>query len=118
MQKATNIKLQKLQAKLEECTKENTFLIEVNKNLVANQALWRKKVEEIEQREQLAIKARDEKIADLEEQVRDFMVYIEAQKTVENCSDSADIRDGTIVLQPESTSKTSRRPGKSSRKKR
>lgn len=118
MQKSTNIKLQKLQAKLEECTKENTFLNEVNKNLSANQELWRKKVEEIEQREQLAIKARDEKIADLEEQVRDFMVYIEAQKTLENCSDSADIRDGTILLQPESTSKTSRRPGKSSRKKR
>eukprot|EP01018_Ginkgo_biloba_P013493 Gb_28513 [translate_table: standard] len=108
---ARDLKLQKLQ-------EDNNFLNEVNKSLTANQELWKKKIEEIERREQLAIKARDEKIADLEEQVRDFMVYIEAQKTLENCSNSAEIRDGTILpLPPESTSRTTRRAGKMSRKK-
>uniref|UniRef100_A0A0D6R608 BRCA1-associated protein n=1 Tax=Araucaria cunninghamii TaxID=56994 RepID=A0A0D6R608_ARACU len=119
VEKATTMKLQKLQSKVEKCIKENDFISEVNRNLIANQDLWKKKVAEIEKREELAIKVRDEKIADLEEQVRDLMVYIEAQKTLETCSNSAEIRDGTVLpMSPESTSKMSRRSGKSSRKKR
>ncbi|XP_057834952.2 BRAP2 RING ZnF UBP domain-containing protein 2 isoform X2 [Cryptomeria japonica] len=119
IEKTTNMKVQKLQAKLEKCTKENEFLSEVNKNLIANQELWKKKVAELEKRDEMATKVRDEKIADLEEQVRDLMVYIEGKKTLENCSNSDEIKDGTILpMNSEATSKINRRLGKSTRKKR
>lgn len=119
IEKTTNMKVQKLQAKLEKCTEENEFLSEVNKNLIANQELWKKKVAELEKRDEMATKMRDERIADLEEQVRDLMVYIEGKKTLENCSNSDEIKDGTVLpMNSEATTKINRRLGKSSRKKR
>eukprot|EP00252_Welwitschia_mirabilis_P008050 TRINITY_DN1975_c0_g1_i2.p1 TRINITY_DN1975_c0_g1~~TRINITY_DN1975_c0_g1_i2.p1 ORF type:complete len:538 (+),score=93.47 TRINITY_DN1975_c0_g1_i2:664-2277(+) len=118
IQKATNVKIQKLQAKVEKLTKDNSFLSEVNRNLVGNQELWKKKIEEMEEREKSSIRLRDEKISELEEQVRDLMIFIETQKTIEKSPQSADIRDGTIMsIQTESTSKSNRRSGKTNRKK-
>ncbi|CAI7802511.1 unnamed protein product [Closterium sp. NIES-54] len=51
-------------------------------------------------REKAAVAARDEKIKDLEEQVRDLMVFIEAQKIVEReggAGTAEGIREGTVL---------------------
>ncbi|KAF8393105.1 hypothetical protein HHK36_021346 [Tetracentron sinense] len=58
--------------------------------------------------EQKALRLKDEKVRDLEEQLRDLMVYIEAEKTVEQLQTSNEIKDGTVLPIPiESSSRNS-----------
>ncbi|KAF8405661.1 hypothetical protein HHK36_007737 [Tetracentron sinense] len=51
----------------------------------------------LEYMEQKALRLEDEKVRDLEEQVRDLMVYIEAEKTIELLQTSNEIKDGTVL---------------------
>ncbi|KAJ7542954.1 hypothetical protein O6H91_09G057000 [Diphasiastrum complanatum] len=115
VEKAVSLKLQKMHAKLE---KDNQFLMQVNENLQANQELWKSKIQELEAREKASVREKDALISDLEEQVRDFMIYIEAQKTIENSTDLADVRDGTVLALPPSSNKSKpSRASKAGRKK-
>ncbi|MQL99501.1 hypothetical protein Taro_032222 [Colocasia esculenta] len=43
-------------------------------------------------RERCTLRLKDEKIRDLEEEIRDITVYIEAQKALNNIADADDIR--------------------------
>ncbi|OVA12903.1 zinc finger protein [Macleaya cordata] len=95
--KAVSLKLQKMQAKLDKYVEEKKFLDEVNENLMKNHEIWKAKILEIEEREKKALKLKDEKIEDLEEQLRDLMVYLEAEKTVEQVSTSSEIKDGMVL---------------------
>ncbi|WCJ40438.1 zinc finger (C3HC4-type RING finger) family protein [Euphorbia peplus] len=97
IKKAVAQKLQKLQAKLDRCLKEKKFLDEVNENLMKNQEIWKAKLQEFEERERKALKAKDDKIRDLEEQLRDLMVYLEAGRTMEQVPVSNEIKDGTVL---------------------
>ncbi|KAI5082038.1 hypothetical protein GOP47_0001781 [Adiantum capillus-veneris] len=116
VEKAGSLKLQKMQAKLEEIEQERRFLEQVNEAMKANQESWQSAIKASEAREKAAIKERDDQIADLEEQVRDLMVYIEAQKTFE--ASAVDIRDGTVLSLPTSVKQASRSSKVSGRKKR
>ncbi|KAL6012052.1 hypothetical protein ACLOJK_002527 [Asimina triloba] len=106
--KAISSRLQKLQSKLDKCTAEKKFLDEINENLMKNQEIWRAKILKIEEREESAVKLRDEKIHDLEEQLRDLMVYIEGQKTLEQLPNSDEIKEGTVLPIPVESSSSSR----------
>lgn len=99
MEKAVNVKLQKLQAKLDKAEKERRFLEQVNESMKANQESWQSAIKSAEAREKAAIKERDDRIAELEEQVRDLMLNIEAQRVLET-SGPSEIRDGTILSLP------------------
>ncbi|XP_058111389.1 BRAP2 RING ZnF UBP domain-containing protein 2 isoform X3 [Magnolia sinica] len=68
VEKAVGSKLLKIQCKLDKCAEEKKFLDEINENLMKNQEIWRAKILEIEERERMAVRLRDEKILDLEEQ--------------------------------------------------
>ncbi|ERN17959.1 BRCA1-associated protein [Amborella trichopoda] len=94
---AVNLKLQEMHVKLDKCSAENRGIADANDKLMKKQEIWKKKLQEIEEREKMAIKERDEKIMDLEEQVRDFMVYIEAQKTLDNLPNTDDVKGGTLL---------------------
>ncbi|XP_058111388.1 BRAP2 RING ZnF UBP domain-containing protein 2 isoform X2 [Magnolia sinica] len=100
VEKAVGSKLLKIQCKLDKCAEEKKFLDEINENLMKNQEIWRAKILEIEERERMAVRLRDEKILDLEEQLRDLMVYIEGQKTLEQLPNSDEIKEGTILPIP------------------
>ncbi|KAF3450932.1 hypothetical protein FNV43_RR07021 [Rhamnella rubrinervis] len=97
VEKAEALKLQKLQAKLDRCVKEKKFLDDLNENLLENRQIWEKKIIEIEEREKKALKLKDDKVKDLEEQLRDLMVYLEPGKTMEQLSISDEIKDGTVL---------------------
>ncbi|KAG8656210.1 hypothetical protein MANES_04G106600v8 [Manihot esculenta] len=97
IKKALAQKSQKLQAKLDRCLKEKKFLDELNENLLKNQEIWTAKILEIEEREKKALKVKDDKIHELEEQLRDLMVYLEAGRTMEQVSISNEIKDGTVL---------------------
>ncbi|KAJ9189959.1 hypothetical protein P3X46_001203 [Hevea brasiliensis] len=114
VKKAIAQKLQKLPAKLDRCLKEKKFLDEVNENLLKNQEIWKAKILEIEEREKKALKMKDDKIHDLEEQLRDLMVYLEAGRTMEQVSTSNEIKDGTVL--PISVESSSGTNSKSARK--
>uniref|UniRef100_A0A2N9GQ02 UBP-type domain-containing protein n=1 Tax=Fagus sylvatica TaxID=28930 RepID=A0A2N9GQ02_FAGSY len=95
--KAVTSKMQDIQNKLEKYAEEKNAVADINRNLIKNQEIWRKKFKEIEEREAAALKLKDEQILDLEEQVRDLTVYIKAQKTLGNMTDSDGIREGTLL---------------------
>lgn len=57
-----------------------------------------------------ALNLRDDKIRELEEQLRDLMVSSEAGKTVEQLPTANEIKDGTVLPIPiSSSSRSSRR---------
>ncbi|KDP37015.1 hypothetical protein JCGZ_06071 [Jatropha curcas] len=97
VKKAVAQKFPKLQAKLERCLKEKKFLDELNENLLKNQEIWKAKILEIEERQKKALKVKDDKIQDLEQQLRDLMMYLEAGRTMEQVSISNEIKDGTVL---------------------
>ncbi|XP_030528617.1 BRAP2 RING ZnF UBP domain-containing protein 2-like [Rhodamnia argentea] len=72
-----NSKVQKKQTKLDECVRETKFLDELNENLMANQEIWKAKLSEAEERERNALRAKDDKMQQLEEELKDLMACLE-----------------------------------------
>ncbi|BBH04622.1 zinc finger ubiquitin-hydrolase domain-containing protein [Prunus dulcis] len=69
--------------------------------------------------EAASLRLREEKMVDLEEQIRDLTVYIEAQKTLNDMTDSDGIKGGTLLPVPsskQSSPANSRRQTKSGRR--
>ncbi|VAI44398.1 unnamed protein product [Triticum turgidum subsp. durum] len=103
------MKLQKLQAKLDKCLEEKSFLDDINANLVKNQEMWKERVRKVQEREQAALKLKDEKIEKLEAELRDLIAHIECQNAVAAApgSISSDIQGGTILPGPSTPSSSS-----------
>ncbi|KAF0906047.1 hypothetical protein E2562_009059 [Oryza meyeriana var. granulata] len=109
-EKAVGIKVQKLQTKLDKCMEETRFLTDIHENLVKNMEMWRERIQKVKEREQAALRLKDEKIEKLEEELRDLMAHFERQDTVAEASDSisSDINEGTTLpVQSESSAKSS-----------
>ncbi|XP_077216737.1 zinc finger (C3HC4-type RING finger) family protein [Tasmannia lanceolata] len=111
VENSVGYKLQKIQSKIDKCLEEKKFLEDINENLMKNQEIWRAKILEIEEREQRAVRLGDEKIRDLEEQLRDLMVYIEGKKTLEELPNSNEIKEGTVLPVPVESSKNNGKRG-------
>lgn len=107
IEKAVTWKLQKLQSKLDKCVEEKRFLDDINENLVKNQEMWKAKVQQMEEREREAVKLMDQRIGGLEEQLRDLIVHIEAQNTV-NETASSDVKGGTVSAGAAASSSTAK----------
>ncbi|XP_021899398.1 BRCA1-associated protein [Carica papaya] len=118
IEKAIASQMQDIQSKLEKCEGEKDAVAEINRYLIKDQEIWRKKVKEIEERVISTLRSKDEQILDLEEQLRDLTVYIEAQKTVHKMTDSDGIKGGTILPVPpkEPSASATRRQKKSGRR--
>ncbi|KAG8388250.1 hypothetical protein BUALT_Bualt02G0106200 [Buddleja alternifolia] len=106
-----NPKLLKLQAKLDKCMEEKRFLDDINDNLLRNQGIWEAKIVEAEEREKKFLKLRDEKIEELEEQLRIMMACLETenaeqQNTEQNLTTSNE-HGNVLPLVAESSSKNS-----------
>ncbi|XP_059635127.1 BRAP2 RING ZnF UBP domain-containing protein 1 [Cornus florida] len=118
VEKAVASKMQDIQYEQEKFIEGRKIAEETNKDLVKNREVLLKKVKEIEEREVSSLRSRDEKIVDLEEQIRDLKVYVEAQRTLANMTDSDDIKGGTLlpVQSNQATPANSRRRTKLSRR--
>ncbi|XP_050213266.1 BRAP2 RING ZnF UBP domain-containing protein 1 [Mercurialis annua] len=119
IEKAVTFTVQDIQSKLEKFEPEKEAVAEINRNLIKNQDIWRKKVKEAEDREASCLRSRDERITDLEEQIRDITVYIGAQKTLNNMEDTNDIQGGTLLPVPskQSSPASNRKHSKPGRRK-
>ncbi|XP_010541914.1 PREDICTED: BRCA1-associated protein [Tarenaya hassleriana] len=111
-------KLEELQRNIEKCEEEKNTVAEVNRKLIKEQDIWKKAAKEIEEREVALLRSKDETILDLEEQIRDIRIFIEAQKTLKNMPDSDGIREGTVLPIPRNESSASSRKQKKSGRRR
>ncbi|EFH55175.1 hypothetical protein ARALYDRAFT_901299 [Arabidopsis lyrata subsp. lyrata] len=100
--KAISQRLQKLQTRFDRCVKEKQFLEDLNENLVKNKDVWSTKITEIEEREKKAVRAKDEKIQGLEEQLGKLMAQMDGESEV---SETKEVQDATVL--PLSTTNTS-----------
>ncbi|XP_022885467.1 BRCA1-associated protein [Olea europaea var. sylvestris] len=105
-----NPKLMKLQAKLEKCMEEKKFLDDINDNLLRNQSIWESKIRDVEEREKKLLNLKDEKIQELEEQLRCLMASIEDVNTEQQSTASSEFTDG-----PTNTESSSRNGTKGAR---
>ncbi|KAK7292049.1 hypothetical protein RIF29_07690 [Crotalaria pallida] len=118
VEKAVTSEMQNMQNELEKCTEERNAVAEANRKLIKSQEIWRNKVKEAEERDAASKKAMNEKIVDLEEQIRDIKIFLQAQKTIEKMSDSNGIKDGTVLpvayeqSSPSNNSKRNRKSGR------
>nr|XP_043620672.1 BRAP2 RING ZnF UBP domain-containing protein 1-like isoform X2 [Erigeron canadensis] len=113
IEKAEVEKIQEIQHKLEELAKDTKSVSDINEDLAKEQELLKKKYKEIQERETALLKMKDEKILDLEEQIRDLRIFVEAQKTL--AASSEEIKGGTLLpLQstPDSEKKKNKRRGR------
>ncbi|PSS36109.1 BRCA1-associated protein [Actinidia chinensis var. chinensis] len=95
--KALASRTEDVQSKLEKCVEEKNTVADTNQDLMKKQEILRKEVKEIEEREVSSLRSRDETIQDLEEQIRDLKVYMEAQRTVATMTDSDGVKGGTLL---------------------
>ncbi|CAI0542831.1 unnamed protein product [Linum tenue] len=118
VEEAVSSTMQELQNKLELCEREKNAVAEVNRGLIKDEDTWRKKAKEIEARQSSSLSSKDEMILDLEEQIRDLTVYLEAQKTLNKMTDPSDIREGTLLPVPlkQSSPAKTKRNAKSNRR--
>ncbi|XP_024543147.1 BRCA1-associated protein isoform X1 [Selaginella moellendorffii] len=102
IERGVSLKLQTMQDTIRKAEEEKAFLEQMNECLRKNQEEWRTKYRQLEENQALLIKERDNKIQDLEEQVRDFMVFIEAQRTI---SKHSEMQQGNVLVGDSSSEK-------------
>eukprot|EP00210_Caulerpa_lentillifera_P001482 g1422.t1 len=88
-------KTSELNERLQKAQDEKEFLRQLNETLILNQREWKVKTEKLEQEMETSKTEKDSKIKELEEQVRDLMVFIEAQKTV----GESELQGGSVIIQ-------------------
>eukprot|EP01087_Luapelamoeba_hula_P019453 TRINITY_DN6450_c0_g1_i1.p1 TRINITY_DN6450_c0_g1~~TRINITY_DN6450_c0_g1_i1.p1 ORF type:complete len:581 (+),score=84.97 TRINITY_DN6450_c0_g1_i1:154-1743(+) len=97
-QKVAKKKYAQLQKKYAESEKEIEFLKQCNDMLKQNQDLLKEqtaKAEAVRQKQELD---NQQKMKELEDQVRDLMFFIDATKKIEQSVDKEDLRQGTVTV--------------------
>ncbi|XAR53252.1 hypothetical protein NMG60_11021725 [Bertholletia excelsa] len=97
VEEALASRMQDIQSKLDNCAEEKKTVADTNQDLMKHQEILRKQVKEMEEREISSLRSRDNVILDLEEQIRDLKVYIEAQRTLASMNDSDGVKGGTLL---------------------
>lgn len=120
VEKAIFTRTNDLQSKADQYVEETKALVKTNEDLTKEQQLFQNRFKELEERERASLTMRNEKITDLEEQIRDIKIYLGAQKTIASMTDSESIKDGTVLpvelSNSNSSSGNSKRKTKSSRR--
>ncbi|KAL6531697.1 hypothetical protein OROMI_028060 [Orobanche minor] len=114
VEKALFSKTHDLEYKLEMYSEEKKAVQDRNQELMQKQEFLQNKFKEIEERERSCLKSKDERILDLQEQIRDLKVYVEAQRMVKNMAESDGIRGGTVL--PVEPNQSSSGPGNPKRR--
>lgn len=81
---------------------------ELRSALQINQTFWQAKYNKLQQELSEFKCAKESELKDLQEQVRDFMFYFEAQKQIENSANRDEIAAGQIVIAPSPSSSKSK----------
>lgn len=84
--------------RLANCQKELTDEREMIKALRSNQSDWETKCAQLEQKFQKYQTDKEAEIANLKDEIRDLMFYMEAQSAVANSNLKDEIKDATIKI--------------------
>lgn len=96
--------------RLNNCQKELSEEREINKALQSNQSGWETKHTALNEKFELYKNDKETEIADLKDQIRDLMFYMEAQNVVANSDLKNEIADTSIsITSPAETTKKSNR---------
>ncbi|XP_014211557.1 BRCA1-associated protein [Copidosoma floridanum] len=99
----SNAKLTQIQAQLAEEK-------ELRKALQDNQTSWQIKHKQLQDEMNVYKEKKETEINELNEQLRDLMFFLEAQKQIENSADKEEIASGRIVIEPSSNNPKSNQP--------
>ncbi|KAJ0788600.1 putative transcription factor C2H2 family [Helianthus annuus] len=105
-----------IQHKLEELSKETKAVSDINEDLAKEQESLKKTYKEIQEREISLLKTKDEKIHDLQEQIRDLQIYMEAQRTLAQSDETNELKGGTLLGVQSNPSNTNKTPKRRARK--
>jgi predicted nucleic acid-binding Zn-ribbon protein len=83
----------------------------LNRSLVANQSTWQQRVSQLEQQLEQVRGDRDRTVTQLEEQLRDIYLHLEARDKMKD----SELEGGQVVVAPSPTSPPSTRPGTGSK---
>lgn len=86
--------------KLSQVQTELTEEIDLRKALQINQTSWQAKYKKLQDELSELKTAKEAEIADLKEQIRDLMFFLDAQKQIEKSVDREEIATGRIVIPP------------------
>lgn len=84
---------------------------ELNRSLVSNQSSWQQRVAMLEQQVDRLQRDKDSSVSELQDQLRDIMLYLEAREKTQN----SELEGGQIVLSQASAPPTSASPAKGAR---
>ncbi|KAL1501743.1 hypothetical protein ABEB36_007017 [Hypothenemus hampei] len=107
-------KLQQQNSKLSSALHDLNEEKQLGKALRSNQEQWQSKLASIEERFSELQAKKDKEVAELKEQVRDLMFFINAQQVIEKSADKEEIAQGTVTVGESSQSSK----GKKGKKKR
>jgi BRCA1-associated protein len=86
------------EAKIAKLEEEKEFLKSLNETLLVNQKSYKTMKKETEDGSESKLRERDAKIHDLEEQVRDLMLFLDAQSKIEQATaEGEEIEGGTVI---------------------
>eukprot|EP01091_Cochliopodium_minus_P018632 TRINITY_DN7612_c0_g1_i1.p1 TRINITY_DN7612_c0_g1~~TRINITY_DN7612_c0_g1_i1.p1 ORF type:complete len:563 (-),score=153.80 TRINITY_DN7612_c0_g1_i1:26-1714(-) len=87
-----------MKEKLLQVMKDNQFLKELNNQLVNDQESWKKEIVKVQDEAKKKQVQSEQKLEEMNEQVRDLMFFIEAQKTIEKKGNNA--QEGQVLVVP------------------
>ncbi|KAJ4445291.1 hypothetical protein ANN_07095 [Periplaneta americana] len=95
---ATDKKLQQVISRLATTQSELQDERQMNRSLQQNQTVWQSKFQTLEKQFNEYKAAKDKELADVREQLRDVMFFLEAQKQISESADRDEIAEGRIVI--------------------
>lgn len=95
-------------AKMAKVREELSFVMQINESMRANQEKWQERCQAMEEAHKIAASSSEQRIQELEEQVRDLSFFIEAQKTLSSVDSNSELKDGSIVIMKSPAKQTSR----------
>eukprot|EP00012_Vannella_robusta_P011698 CAMPEP_0206197032 /NCGR_PEP_ID=MMETSP0166-20121206/8793_1 /ASSEMBLY_ACC=CAM_ASM_000260 /TAXON_ID=95228 /ORGANISM="Vannella robusta, Strain DIVA3 518/3/11/1/6" /LENGTH=476 /DNA_ID=CAMNT_0053614603 /DNA_START=90 /DNA_END=1520 /DNA_ORIENTATION=+ len=92
-----NSRLNKMQSECQTLRKENAFLKDINNELERNQDAWKNRVNEIEESTRKQLAQKEQRLDDLEGQVRDLMLHLDSSKVIASEDKAGNLSDGSVV---------------------
>merc|ERR1712137_1423247 len=92
-----NSRIAKLQTECQSLRKEVVFLKDINAQLESNQEAWKKKIEDIENSTHKQLAEKEQRLEDLEGQVRDLMLHLDSSDAITSSEEAGTLNDGSVV---------------------
>jgi BRCA1-associated protein len=94
-----NTKIEKSQNQMKKQSEESLFLKQLNSTLIENQKQFKIKLDNLEKQYQAKLAMKDQRIHELQEEIKDLYTHLETQSKIEK---NPDLEGGSVVIVPPS----------------